>query len=64
MSATNKWQFYAESTLFQSPHPSKLPIPIFDKDGHFVPGPWPIIDNSLSSQKVQSIDPKQHSPKF
>ena len=49
MSATNKWQFYAESTLFQSPPPSKLPIPVFDKDGHFVPGPWPITDNSLSS---------------
>lgn len=48
----NVWDFYAESDIFQSPEPSKLPIPVFDENGHFVPGPWPTrSDNDLDSKE-------------
>ena len=33
-----KWKFYAESLMFQSPHPSNLPIPYFEND-HNSPHP-------------------------
>ena len=42
MSKKIKWEFYAESELFQSPDPRELPMPIFDNDGRLAPGRWPV----------------------
>lgn len=32
--------FYAESDMFCSPDPSKIPIPIYNTDGTFFVGNW------------------------
>jgi len=61
----NVLDFYAESVIFQSPEPSKLPIPVFDKNGHFVPGPWPTrSDNDLDSKESMTKILVNQSPKF
>jgi hypothetical protein len=44
------WPFYAESILFQSPHPSELPVPMFHDDGSFVDGPWKVAKHDHPAQ--------------
>jgi hypothetical protein len=35
-----KPKFYADSDMFCSPDPSKIPIPIYNIDGTFLVGNW------------------------
>lgn len=61
----NVLDFYAESVIFQSPEPIKLPIPVFDENGHFVPGPWPTrSDNDLDSKESMTKILANEGPKF
>ncbi len=53
-----KNEFYAESLLFQSPDPSELPMPIFDKQGRMVSAAstTPSVANSSPSKVDKTVD--------
>lgn len=49
------WAFYAESLLFQSPHPSELPLPVFHEDGSLVDG---FTSTVPERKKTVTVSPK------
>lgn len=62
ISSGEKNVLYAESLLFQSPQPSELPLPIFDKGGRIIRFVWPseadkakIRSNPSTNEKNRSV---------
>ena len=49
-----KRKFYADSDIFCSPHPSKIPLPMYNSDGTFYNGDWTISKR----QDPKTLDPK------
>lgn len=55
---TKNDDLYAESSIFQSPDPAHLPIPVFDEFGKFKIGPWPRTQDVDKLQGVQYLENK------